>query len=201
MKKTIWIPLVIGLVFGLIAGLATIANISFVIPPGGWAIGLYGICLVLAAALGGPLAAVEAELIWLLSGLVAPTTRSLVSIPFVFWTNLIVNGGFFILVAFAYRFIYERWTMPKRLLGWIVILIGYFVLHLPALVLSQFAVAPAFMSSAVAPLTTVEYIMQSYLANIPSFIVDTVVTSLIWFALTERYRKPLWYEAKPAEGK
>jgi len=60
MKKTIWRPLVLGVVSGLLAGIATVTGLSFLTPGStNNTIGFYMTLFLLAAALGGPLAGAE----------------------------------------------------------------------------------------------------------------------------------------------
>ena len=129
MKKTIWIPLVIGAAFGLLAGISMSAQLTFV-TPAGWIIGFFGIFWSIAAALGGPLAGFLAVaisvVICTLFGY--PELKAIFSLPLVFWANIIIIGAAFAVEGFLYRLAYTHTKMPFRLLPWVgIVAFGYLV--------------------------------------------------------------------------
>jgi hypothetical protein len=197
MKKTIWRPLVLGVVFGFLAGLATVTGFSFLTPGiTDNAIGFYGTFLLLAAALGGPLAgAIASVLLVIISALFGPIEmKEIVTIPAVFWSNLLALIIPLILVGFAYRLIYERLKMPGRLLAWAGIVIMYYLIINPASIIPQYYLLGD-STSEILPA-----VLGAYKTYIPQAIFDTFFTSLVFIALPRRYRRPLWYESKKASG-
>lgn len=190
MKRTIWQPLVLGLVFGLLAGAATVTRLSFMVegPDSSSAIGFYITLLLLAAVFGGPLAGAIAPALFLTVSLwYGPADmKAVLGEPAVFWTNAIVLAVLLALVGLAYRWIFERVKMPVRLLPWAGIVLAMYTLNSPIIITLQYLLV-----GGVDPLPA---ILFSYKTYIPQVIFDIFVTSLIFVALPERYRRPQWYE-------
>jgi len=193
MKKTIWQPLVIGLVCGALAGIAIVTGLSFLTPGvTDNTIGFYGSLLLLAAALGGPLAGAIATLILVIVSTLfgPPDMAAILSDPINFWSNLLAVGTTVILVGFAYRIIFERLKMPVRLLAWAGIVIAYYVILIPASLFPQY-----FLSGE--PLSEIPSAIQyGYKIYAPQAIFDIVITSLVFVALPSAHLHPLWYESK-----
>ena len=127
MKKTIWQPLILGTALGLLAGIATVTGLSFLTPGiTANAVGFYGTLLLLSAALGGPLAGAIASAVFLVISALfgSPDFKAVITVPAVFWSNLLVVGTILALVGFAYRFIFERWRMPAPSFDYPAKLIG-----------------------------------------------------------------------------
>jgi hypothetical protein len=102
--------------------------------------------------------------------------------------NYIAHVAAMLVVAFGYRFIYQRMKMPPLLAGWVLIMGIYYLVEVP-LAASLFNLA--------VPGLGASYVV--YFSNVRlEFILVTVTTSLILVALPERYRKPQWYEPKQA---
>jgi hypothetical protein len=195
MKRTIWQPLVLGVVFGLLTGIATVTGLSFITSGiTDNAIGFYATLFLLAAALGGPLAGAVTStilvLIWTLFG--PPDMKAVLSDPVTFWSNLLALGITIALVGFAYRLIFERLKMPVRLLAWAGILIVYYAISIPSSIIPQYLLngEPA---SEILPA-----VLYGYETYLPQAIFDIFITSLVFIALPERYRRPLWYRPKKA---
>ena len=190
MKKTVWQPLVIGVLLGLLAGIATASGLSFITPGINIenAIGVWMTLILLSAALGGPLAGTIASTLFVIIAtlLGPPDMKEILSDPVNFWSNLIVVGIIMIVVGFVYRFIFERSKMPTRLLFWAGIVIAVYIIISPITISFQFylhgeaGVLPA--------------IMSSYGIFLPQAIFDIIITSLVFVALPARYARPLWYE-------
>ena len=195
MKKTIWMPLVIGAVSGLLAGIATATGLSF-LTPGIFhsAIGFYVTLFLLAAAQGGPLAGAIASMLWvIISALVGPPDmKAIIGIPSIFWSNLLALGTFTALVGVAYRWIFEHMKMPARLLPWAGVVIAFYLITLPSTIILQYYLLGDPVSE------ILPAILATYVTYIPQVIFDIVFTSLVFIALPARYRRPLWYEAKKA---
>ena len=192
-KRTIWRPLLLGLVLGVLAGITTAAGLSF--PTPGItenAIGIYGALLLLAAALGGPLAGFVAStiLVIILTLFGPPDMRAVLGDAITFWSNLIAVGTVLVLVGFGYRLIFERLQMPRRLLAWAGIVIVYYLILVPATIIPQYLLSgtPAFEI-----LPAIRYGYEIYF---PQVIFDIFITSLIFIALPSAYTRPLWYSPK-----
>jgi len=188
MKKAIWIPIVIGLMAGGLSYLVGIADFIILVPLGeGAGLGGAEIFGTLAAALGGPIAAVITGLLngaagYLVTRDVFPWPTSL----YMAGADLIAHIIAMLAAAFCYRFLHER--AKKRPLalfaGWVLIAaIYYFVVLTPIQVFLVNIFAPGFG-------TYMDFVGVIW----PEFLITTIVTTLIWFALPVRYRRPLWYE-------
>ena len=195
MKKTIWQPLVLGTIFGLLAGTATVTELSFITTGiTNNAIGFYVSLFLLAAALGGPLAGGIATVLWvIISAMFGPSEmKEIITIPAVFWSNLLALGISAALVGFAYRSIFERVKMPVRLLAWVGIIIAYYFISIPA------SIIPQYLLLGDSPSEILPAILYGYKTYIPQALFDIVFTSLIWIAMPVRYYRPLWIEPQPA---
>jgi hypothetical protein len=194
-KKTIWIPLVLGTLFGLLAGIATVTGLS-ILTPGitDNAIGFYVTLFLLAASLGGPLAGIIAPCIMLILSAMygPPDIKAIITVPVIFWSNLLALGTNMVLVSFAYRLIFEHLKNPFRLLIWAGIVIAYYVVSIPA------SVTPQYLLLGDPPSEILPAILYGYMTFIPQAIFDVFFTSLVFIALPARYRKPQWYAPKKA---
>jgi len=190
MKKTIWLPLVLGTTFGLLAGLGVITDLSFIVSSTNTdnIIGFWMTLSLLASALGGPLSGVIASiLLVIISNFYGPPEmQAIVFDPMSFWTNIFVLGMLMALVGFAYRFIFERVKMPQRILWWIGIVILVHVVNIPANLILQHYFNN---ETGVLPI-----ILSVYKIYIPQAFFDIFITSLVFIALPVRYTRPLWYE-------
>jgi len=190
MKKTIWLPLVLGTTFGLLAGLGVITDLSFIVSSTNTdnIIGFWMTLSLLASALGGPLSGVIASiLLVIISNFYGPPEmQAIVFDPMSFWTNIFVLGMLMALVGFAYRFIFERVKMPQRILWWIGIVILVHVVNIPANLILQHYFNN---ETGVLPI-----ILSVYKIYIPQAFFDICIASLVLIALPVRYTRPLWYE-------
>jgi hypothetical protein len=188
MKKTIWVPIMIGLAAGGLSYLLSVADFIILIPLGeGAGLGGAEILGTLAAALGGPIATVITGLLNGVAGYLV--TRNVFPWPTSFYmagADLIAHIIAMLAAAFCYRFLHERAKkgLLALLAGWILIVaIYYFVVLTPIQVFLVNTFVPGFGA------------YMDFVSIIwPEFLVTTVVTTLIWFALPVRYRRPLWYE-------
>jgi len=191
MKKTIWQPLVLGIVFGLLAGIATVTGLSFLTTGiTDNSIGFYVTLFLVAAALGGPLAGATAPAVFVIISALfgTPDMKEIITIPAIFWSNLLALGTTVALVGFAYRLIFEYVKMPARLLTWAGIIIAYYFISIPSSVIPQYLLLGDPTSDI---LPAVLYTYGTYL---PQAIFDIIITSLVFIALPARYTRPLWYE-------
>jgi len=190
-KKIIWQPLVLGIALGLLAGISIVTGLTFLTPGLATnAIGFYATLLLLSAALGGPLAGVVASVSMIIISALfgSPEMKAVITIPAIFWTNVLVQGVVVILAGFGYRLIFERMRMPARLLPWAGIVIAYYLLSNPFSLTLQYFLLGDPMSE------VIPAVLYSYQTFVPQAIFDIFITSLIFIALPTRYLKPLWYE-------
>jgi hypothetical protein len=191
MKKTIWIPLVLGITLGLLDFLSL--GVHWVIRIANFgAIGPQEILVIISAALGGPLSGFVTNFlqelgmhIFLLKG-DFPGQRLLeVSISI---ADFIAHTLALFAVAYCYRFLYQR--AKKAIIffvGWILITVIYYILLLPLQSLLHNLLVPGLL-----PLSTL--VRGSPL----EFLMVAIISTLILIALPARYRRPLWYESKKA---
>ena len=188
MKKTIWIPIVGGLIFGALSYLTTVANITIQISED-LILGPWEIFNTLSAALFGPIGLLITELgldtsgyLYFIKG-VYPSPQDI----YFMMGNYIAHIVAMMIVAFGYKFIYQRMKMPCLLAGWVLITGIYYLVGV-ILQVSLFNIAvPGLRASYV-----------GYFSNVRlEFVLVTAITSLILLALPERYRKPQWFESKP----
>ena len=191
MKKTIWQPLVLGIVLGSLAGISMVTGLTFLTPGIATnAIGFFVTLLLLSAALGGPLAGIIAStLLIIISALFgSPEMKAVITIPAVFWSNVLMLGIIETLAGFGYRFIFESLKMPARLLPWAGIVIAYYLLNSPISITLQYYLLGDPLSE------VLPAVLYSYQTYVPQAIFDIFITSLIFIALPARYLRPLWYE-------
>lgn len=200
MKKTMWIPILGGFIFGALSFLITAANITVRISED-LILGPWEIVNTLSAALLGPIGLLITELgldisgyVYLIKGVYPPPQDVYFMVA-----DFLAHSLSMLVVAFGYRFIYQR--MRSRLLaGWILLMAVYYLMEVPlAVTLFNMAVPGLDASYAV------------YFSNVRlEFVLVTLVTTLILQALPERYRRPQWYESNttpdrigvnPDEGK
>jgi hypothetical protein len=195
-KKTIWQPLLLGTALGVLAGISTATSLSFLIPAADTevVIGFFVALFLLAAALGGPLAGAIAPAFWILVTVLfgPPEMQEIVTIPAVFWSNLIALGTVLAFIGFVYRVIYERLSMPVRLLAWAGTVAAFYVIIAPASMIPQYLLIRDF--------ELLPALLFSYRNYVPQVILDIFITSLVLIALPSAYTRPLWYEPRPATG-
>jgi MFS family permease len=205
MKKTIWVPVIFGVAMGIIAGITFSTNLAFF---GGSSriagIGIYGIFWLMAAALGGPLAGGITVSLSIIIGALFGQMKTALSDPVTFWPNLIIIGFIiYPLVGFAYRLIFERLRLLKRILAWGGIVAGTILIGSPLLTITQFifkdySTLSGMYRSVYESFNNNLWLFQiaTYKSFLPQVIAYFIITSLIFLALPERYRRPLWCEPK-----
>ena len=156
--------------------------------------GFYVTLFLLAAALGGPLTgAIAPASFVIISALFGPPEiKEIITIPTVFWSNLLALGTTVALVGFAYLLIFERLKMPAHLLAWAGIVIAYYFIGIPSSVIPQYFLLGD-PTSEILPA-----VLYGYKIYIPQAIFDIFITSLVFIALPRRYRRPLWIEEQLA---
>lgn len=189
-KKTIWIPIVGGLILGALSYLTTAANLTIQITEDIF-LGPWEIFNIISAALFGPIGLLITELgldisgyVYLING-VFPAPQDI----YYMVANYIAHYVALLPVALGYRFIYQRMKMPRLLAGWVLV-VGIFYLVGIALSVHLHNIAVPGLGA-----TYKDYFSSSVLLE---FVLVTIITSLILLALPARYRKPQWYESKQA---
>jgi hypothetical protein len=192
MKKTIWMPLVLGGALGLVDFVSLVVN--FLIPLGPFgATGPQEIFIIMSAALGGPLGLLVANilhemgiLVFFLVAQFSPEQISSTGVIFAsadFTAHLLAS----LAVAYGYRFLYHRGKKVSTFVaGWVLIVVIYYAL----LVLLQSSLL-GFIIPDKPPISVL------YQNNLPEFLVVATISTLIWIALPARFRKPVWIELQP----
>ena len=189
MKKTIWIPLVLGCVFGLLDFTSWAG--AFVIPLGPYgATGPQELFITMSAALGGPLGLSVTcffhelgNYSFGLKALFSPEQLSSTGILYSI-ADFLAHILAVLVVTYCYKLLHQRAKKVYVFLGgWILILVFYYIL----LVSLQF-----FLVGLVIDLPILSALFRNFLSE---FLVVAIITTLIWIALPARYSRPLWYES------
>jgi len=183
-KKTTWVPIVGGLIFGALSYLITVADITIRISEN-LILGPWEIINSLSAALFGPIGLLITELgldisgyVYLIKG-VYPAPQDI----YFMVGNYIAHSVAMLFVALSYRFIYQRLKVPRLIAGWILVMGIYYLVGV-ILQVSLFNIAVPGLGASYAV----------WFSNVRlEFVLVTVITSLILVALPERYRRPQWY--------
>jgi hypothetical protein len=186
-KKTIWIPVVGGLIFGVLSSLISAADITVQISED-LILGPWEILNTLSAALFGPIGLLITELGLDISGYVYfiqgvyPAPQDI----YFMVGNYIAHVVAMLAIAFGYRFIYQRMKMPRLLAGWVLVMGIYYLVGIILSVILHNITVPGLGAT-----------FMGYFSNVRlEFILVLVITALILLALPERYRRPQWYEPK-----
>ncbi|MGW8225115.1 MAG: hypothetical protein ACWGOY_05255 [Anaerolineales bacterium] len=187
MRKTIWIPLVLGGVLGLLDFVSLAVN--FLIPLGPFgATGPQEILVMMAAALGGPLGFSVAQIfhdlgiyLYFLNTQLSPGQMASLEVLFAladFSAHILALS----VIAWGYKFLHQRaQKIYTFCAGWILIVTIYYTL----LALLQ--------SLLIGLVVQVKHpLSELFWNNLPEFLVGTLITTLILVALPNKYRKPLW---------
>jgi hypothetical protein len=190
MKKTIWIPLVLGITLGLLDFVSFAVHWVIQIASFG-AIGPQETLVVISAALGGPLGLFVTNFlqelgmhIFLLRGDFPgqPQLEVLISIA-----DFIAHTIALLAVAYGYRFLHQRAKKAYIFFtGWILIIVIYYIVLLPLQSLVHNLLVPDLL-----PLLTLVR------GAPPEFLMVAIISTLILIALPRRYRKLLWIEGQP----
>lgn len=195
MKKTLWQPVVLGVVIGLLAGMSMVTNL-LLLTTGitNNAIGFFFALMLLAAALGGPVAGVISSTLFVTISYFwgPPDIQAVLSDPVVFWSNLLVLAAELALIGLLYRPIFERLRLPARLLPWVGIIVVHYLVNPPVMIGLQF-----YLNDEAGFLEAVQITYGDYF---PQAIFDIIITSLVFIALPASFTRPLWYTSKPELG-
>ena len=188
-KKTIWIPIVIGVIAAVLNIL--VSEVHFAIPIGPNAfIGIVEISNTLSAALGGPIALIVTILVANIGHfMLQMELYSDMQFVFLGIADASIHIIALLVVAISYyRFLYPRLNKNTLFLGgwWLTIGVYYYLVLLPlqaALInfadLGIEATYPSFAK-----------------IFFPEFLGTSIITTLIWFALPMHYRRSKWINLK-----
>ena len=191
MKKTIWIPLVLGAALGLLDFVSWAGDLLIPLGPYG-ATGPQEVFITISAALGGPLGLSVTCVLHEL-GNYAFSLKSLFSPEQLPLTGILYSTADFaahivaaITAAYGYKLLHQR---AKKIFiyigGWLFLLVVYYTL-----------------------LVSLQFILVGYVIDLPPFsvlfgnflpelLVSAILTVLIWIALPVRFNRPLWIELEP----
>jgi hypothetical protein len=136
----------------------------------------------IGAALSGP---VGGLVIGILAGLLEPGG--------LIWASLLAHilGGLW--MGFSYKLlVHNRLDMPALLGGWAALVLGYYYLFvIPGFVIGQAFFYPGRESVSDAPALVPAYTALAK-GVVPEAVLTILVTTLVFYALPRRYRRPLW---------
>jgi len=189
LKRTIWVPVMIGGVSAIL--ILLVSKAAFVIPLGNnYSIGIGEILNTLSAALGGPIALIITVLVTgighfiLNPDLYADTQFNVIALADAF-----IHMCAMLVVAITYyRVIYPQVRkMGIFFMGWwLTIGVYYYLVLLPLQVALLNYADPDYGAT---------YLNFAKIF-LPEFLGTATITSLIWFALPARYRRPQWIALK-----
>lgn len=188
-NKTVGLSVVIGIVSSILILLASTAQ--FVIPLGGDTfIGVGEIFATLSAALGGPIAVII-TLLMTYGGNIILNIDLFIDKQSIYITLADAAAHLCAMLVVAlcyYKLLYPRLRKTSVfLMGWFLTIgVYYYLALLPLAVALQSLVNPGF--SATYPSFARDFF--------PEFLGTATITTLIWFALPTRYRRPQWIEPK-----
>jgi hypothetical protein len=188
-RKTIWMPILGGLIFGVLSFLTTVVNLTIQISED-LILGPWELFNTLSAAFFGPIGLLITELgldisgyLYLIKGVYPAPQDSYFMVG-----NYIAHIMALFFVAFGYRYLYQRWKIPRLLAGWSLVIGIYYLVGIVLSVILHNLAVPGLGATLPAYFNSVRI----------EFIFVTVITSLILLALPERYRRPQWY--KPSQA-
>ena len=185
MKSTIWIPVMIGVVSAVL--ILLVSEAEFVIPLGNnYSIGIGEIFNVLSAALGGPIALIITVLVtgfghYILNPNLYVDTQFI----FIALADACIHMCAMLVIAISYyQVLYPqvRKTGIFILGWWLAIGVYYYLVLLPLQVALLNYADPGYGAS---------YLSFAKIF-LPEFLGTATITTLIWFALPARYRRPQW---------
>lgn len=188
-KKTIWIPIAIGMASAALILAASEA--SFFIPLGnGSEMGIGELFTTLSAALGGPLASIVTIFaVYSIHSIVHPELFSDMTTVYIILEDAVAHFCAMLVVAIGYyKFLSPRMRKTGAFLfGWFLLVgIYYYLALLPLSVVFLNLIDPGRNAT-----------YSVYARNfIPEFLGTATITTLLWFAAPVRYRHPQWIEPK-----
>jgi len=189
-KKTIWIPVVIGMVSGSL--ILAAAEAEFFIPLGNdTSMGIGELFTTLSAALGGPIAAiVTIFVVYSVHSMLHPEFFPDMTSIYIVLADATAHLCAMLVVAIGYyKLLYPRAKKSSIfLIGWFLMVgVYYYLALLPLSVLLLNLVDPGFGAT-----------YPAFARNfIPEFLGTAAITTLIWFASPAHYRRPQWNAPDP----
>ena len=188
-KKTIWIPIAIGVASAALILAASEAN--FFIPLGnGSEMGIGELFTTLSAAVGGPLASiVTIFMVYSIHGILHPELFSDMATLYIILEDAVAHLCAMLVVAIGYyKFLSPQMRKTGNfLVSWFLLVgIYYYLALLPLSVIFLNLIDPGRNAT-----------YSVYARNfIPEFLGTATITTLLWFAAPVRYRHPQWIEPK-----
>jgi len=191
MKKIIWLPIIIGILFAALV--LMVSEVKFVIPLGNnYSIGIGEIFNMFSAALGGPIAVIVTLLVASIGHfLLNPDLYTNTQFIFIALADAVIHmGGMLAVTIIYYQVLYPRvGKIGLFVWGWWLTTGIYYYLILLSLQVALLNFAdPGFGA-------TYPSFARIFL---PEFLGTAVITTLLWFALPVRFRRPQWMEPKNA---
>ena len=191
MKKNIWLPIIIGILFAAL--ILMVSEVKFVIPLGNnYSIGIGEIFNMFSSALGGPIAVIVTLLVTGIGHfLLNPDLYTNSQFVFIVFADAFIHMGAMLAVTIIYyRVLYPRVNkIGLFVVGWwLTTGIYYYLILLPLQVALLNFADPGFGA-------TYPSFARIFL---PEFLGTGVITTLLWFALPVRFRRPQWLEPKSA---
>ena len=187
-KKTIWIPIAIGVASAALILAASEAN--FFIPLGnGSEMGIGELFTTLSAAVGGPLASiVTIFMVYSIHGILHPELFSDMATLYIILEDAVAHLCAMLVVAIGYyKFLSPQMRKTGNfLVSWFLLVgIYYYLALLPLSVIFLNLIDPGRNAT-----------YSVYARNfIPEFLGTATITTLLWFAAPVRYRQQHWIES------
>jgi hypothetical protein len=188
-KKTISIPVMIGIVSGSLIALASTAH--FLIPVGGdTSIGIGEVFTLLSTALGGPIAVIITLLVTY-GGVILLNIDLYTDLPpiSIALADATAHLCALLVVAIGYRkllYPQARKTSIFLISWWLTVGVYYYLVLLPLSVILLNLANPGHG-------VTYPMIARSLF---PEYLGTTAITTMIWLALPAHYRRPQWITLK-----
>jgi PAS domain S-box-containing protein len=181
--------LLISLLFGLLAFFVIYADMHFAIPGTTILTDPREFFVLIGSALSGP---IGAGIIGLLSSIYDPTPELRLYI-------ILQHAFGAILISILYKkYIYEKLLMPAFILGWVtLIFIYYYILYIPGYFITYFLfpnIYNVITGSNPNPIAALQIIFNGWIFE---FLFTSLITTLFFIALPQRFRIPLWGSEKP----
>jgi hypothetical protein len=187
LKKTIWIPVTIGMVSAALILAASEANFSIPLENGS-SIGIGELFTTLSAALGGPLASIVTIFVaYSIHSILHPEFFPDMTSVYILLGDGVAHLCAMLVIAIGYYKFLSPWLRKTGifLIGWfLLVCVYYYLALLPLVVALQSLANPGFTAT------------YSSLARdfFPEFLGTATITTLIWLASPVRYRRPQWIE-------
>jgi hypothetical protein len=186
-KRTIWIPVLIGLVSAALIIAAAEAN--FFIPLGpDTSMGIGELFTTLSAAIGGPIASITTIFVtYGVVGMIHPEYFPDLPSLYIILEDAIAHLSAMLMVVLIYtKLLYPRARKTGFFLaGWFLLICAYYFLALLPL-------SVVFLNL-IDPSRGATY-FDFARGFLPEVLGTAIITTLIWLAAPIRYRRPLWIE-------